>query len=288
MSIVYLNGRFLPCDQAFVSVLDRGFMFGDGVYEVIPAYGGRLFRLQEHLNRLNNSLEAIRLHPPFTQVEWEEILMQLIAANGEGDQSIYMQITRGVAPRDHAFPRDTPPTVFAMSSPFTPPSAEALQKGIAAITLEDIRWKNCNIKSINLLPNVLLRQQALDQGATDAILVRHGLVTEGSASNVFIVKNGTIVTPPKSAFLLPGITRDLILELAIMNNIPCEERSIPVDELQEAEEIWLSASIREVLAVTRLNEHVIGSGEPGPLWLRMFELYQEFKEQIRRGITLNK
>jgi D-alanine transaminase len=282
-STVFLNGKFMPRDEAFVPVMDRGFVFGDGVYEVIPVYGGRLFRLDEHLQRLQNSLDGIRLANPMSDDEWTAMLTHLVAENGAGEQSVYLQVTRGHAPRDHAFPDNIIPTVFASSSPFKPIADELLQNGVAAISLEDIRWKHCHIKAIALLPNILLRQQAIDAGAQEAILIRDGNVTEGAASNVFIVRKGVIKTPPKGPFLLPGITRDLVLELAGANGIPYEETWFSQVELQQAEEIWLSSSTREVLPVTRLDDRPVGSGRPGPLWQEMQKLYQAYKQALIAG-----
>ena len=204
MSIVYLNGEFLPVEEARVSVMDRGFIFGDGVYEVIPVYGGRLFRLEQHLQRLARSLAEIRLTNPLSSDEWRQCLQHVVQRNGEGDQSVYVQVTRGTAPRDHAFPKEVRPTVYAASSVLKPLTAELVEHGVAAISLPDIRWQRCDIKAITLLPNILLRQQAIDQGAVEAILVRDGQVNEGAASNVFIVKDSVLITPPKGPFLLPG------------------------------------------------------------------------------------
>lgn len=284
MSIVYLNGEFLPKDEARVSVLDRGFLFGDGVYEVIPVYGGRLFRLEQHLERLDQSLAGIRLANPHTRLEWRRILEQLVELHGGGDQSVYLQVTRGAAPkREHAFPTEVHPTVFAMSSPLTPNPPEVAQQGVAAITLEDIRWKHCHIKAVTLLANVLLRQQALDGGAAEAILIRDGQVTEGAASNVFIVRAGELLTPPKGPFLLPGITRDLILELAAANGIPYREAAVTEAELASAAEVWVTSSTREILPVTTLNGVPVGDGKPGPLWARMTALFQAYKERLRSG-----
>lgn len=284
MSIVYLNGKFLPIEDAYVPVLDRGFVFGDGVYEVIPVYGGHLFRLAQHLERLAQSLAGVRIAAPLSCDQWRDILVGLIKDNGGGDQSLYLQITRGVAPRDHAFPKNTTPTVFAMSTPLSPIPTQMLEQGVVAVTLDDIRWKNCHIKSINLLPNVLLRQEAIDQGALEAILVRDGNITEGAASNIFMVKNGVILTPPKGPQLLPGITRDLILELAAQNGISYRECNITQAEFVAADELWLSSSTREVLPITLLNGQPIGTGKPGDLWRRMFALYQGFKQNIRQGL----
>jgi len=277
---VFLNGEYLPSSEAKVSVLDRGFIFGDGVYEVIPAYGNKPFRLEEHFKRLNNSLSAVRIGNPYSEAQWSEIFNKLLADN-TGDQSIYLHITRGVAPRDHGFPPETSPTVFVMCSPLKPVATSLLNKGVAAITLDDIRWQYCRIKSISLLPNILLRQEAQDKDATEAILIRDGNMTEGSASNMFIVKNGIIKTPPHSDQLLPGITRDLIVELAHQHGMACEETVITEEELFDADEVWLSSSTKEVLAITQLNQQTVGDGKPGPVWKDMYQHYQVCKQQLR-------
>lgn len=280
--IVYLNGEFLPAAEARISVLDRGFIFGDGIYEVIPVYGGRLFRLPHHLERLDHSLEGIRLTNPMDHRTWQAVLEELVERNGRGDQSLYLQITRGVAERDHGFPPDTEPTVFAMSKPLEAVSPE-LHTGVSAVTVEDIRWKWCNIKTIALLPNILLRQQAVEQGAAEAIMLREGFVTEGTASNIFIVKDGVALTPPKSNLLLPGITRDLVVELCRQNGVSCVEESVSERQLREADELWITSSTREILPVTRLDDSVIGDGRPGPLWHKLIGLYLEYKRAFREG-----
>jgi len=280
MSIIYLNGQFVPDDAACVSVLDRGFIFGDGVYEVIPAYHGCLFRLSEHLQRLQNSLDAIRIINPHSPEQWESILNELIEKNNGGDLSIYLQVTRGVAKRDHALPADIQPTVFAMANPLIPPDKSTLRDGVRAITGDDYRWLNCHIKAISLLPNVLLRQQAIDAGASETILLRNGEATEGAASNLFIVENNVLVTPPKGPFLLPGITRDLILELASANHISWEESVISEQRLRNADEIWLTSSTKEILPVTYLDDQKIGDGAPGPMWHKMVDLFQAFKKSL--------
>ena len=282
MATVYLNNEFLPVEYARVSVLDRGFLFGDGVYEVIPVYGGQLFRLDQHLERLNLSLAGIRLQNPLSAQQWKNCLNELVARNGGGDQSVYLQITRGPAPRDHAFPKDIHPTVFIMSNPLSSIAESVRSEGVAAVTLDDIRWQLCHIKAITLLPNILLRQLALDAGAVEAILVRNGEVTEGAASNVFVVKNGVVITPPKGPRLLPGITRDLILEIASANNVANQERDIRAEELQNADEIWFTSSTREILPVTRLDGRPVGDGHPGPVWKRMITYYQDYKALMRR------
>lgn len=279
---VYLNGTFLPADQARVSVFDRGFMFGDGVYEVIPVYGGRLFRLPHHLDRLDHSLNGIHLANPMDHDRWGEVLGELVALNGGGDQSLYLQVTRGVAPRDHRFPDGITPTVFAMSDPVGPVS-ENLRAGVAAITAEDFRWQLCHIKAIALLPNILLRQQAIEQGAAETIMLRSGEVTEGAASNVFVVVGDTVVTPPKSNLLLPGVTRDLVVELCRQHNVPCEERAIDQETLRNADEVWLTSSTREILPVVQLDGRPVGAGRPGQLWHRLIDAYQAYKRSFRAG-----
>ena len=284
MSTVYLNGKFLPRDEACIPVMDRGFLFGDGVYEVIPVYGGRLFRLAHHLQRLASSLDAIRIGNPMDNVGWHDLLEQVVERNGGGDRSVYLQVTRGVAPkRDHAFPADVEPTVFVMSAPMGPGSDIDSGAGIHAVTLDDIRWDYCNVKAITLLPNVLLRQQAVDAKAAEAILIRDGFATEGAASNLFIVDQGLLITPPKGPTLLPGITRDLILELAANHGIPFRESDITLTQLTGAAEIWLTRSTREISPVTRLDDRDIGDGIPGPKWQQMIRLYQEYKDAHRAG-----
>lgn len=281
MATVYLNEKFLPAEQACVPVLDRGFIFGDGVYEVIPAYGGKLFRLDEHLHRLQNSLDAVRIPNPLTSDSWAKMLNELIALNDGDDQSIYLQVTRGVAQRDHAIPTNPQPTVFAMSNPLKPLAEEIIKTGVSAITLDDIRWQRCHIKAISLLPNILLRQEALDQNAAEAILVRDGFATEGAASNLFAVIDGVLCTPPTGPFLLPGITRDLILELAAANNIAHREQNISRQNLLHADEIWLTSSTKEILPVTHLDNAAVSNGLPGTLFKTMLALYQDYKQQLR-------
>lgn len=284
MSTAYLNGSFLPLDQACVPVMDRGFLFGDGIYEVIPVYGGKLFRLAHHLKRLQNSLDGVRIANPLSTPAWESMLTELVERNPGSDQAVYLQVTRGVAPRrDHAFPDEIRATVFAMSSPAAEPVDSASVQGVTAITLPDIRWQHCNIKAITLLPNVLLRQQAIDAGSVEAILLNDGYAIEGAASNVFIVTNGVLMTPPNGPALLPGITRDLILELAGANAIPFRECSIPVADLRGADEIWLTSSTREISPVTKLDDQLVGSGQPGPAWKTMIGIFQEYKERVRCG-----
>ncbi|MCW8900136.1 MAG: D-amino acid aminotransferase [Gammaproteobacteria bacterium] len=279
--LVYLNGEYLPLNEARVSVLDRGFIFGDGVYEVIPAYGSKVLRFEHHMQRLQNSLDAVRIVNPLVNKQWQDIIDKLITNTDSQDQYIYLHITRGVASRDHRFPDETKPTVFVMSSVLHPVDEKLLANGVAAVTLDDIRWQYCNIKAIALLPNILLRQQAIDKGAMEAILIRDGNMTEGAASNVFIVTHGIIKTPPKDNKLLPGITRDLVVELAKTHNMPIEETAISEKEFLTADEIWLTSSTKEILPVTRINEQQVGNGKPGAVWQDMFQKYQDYKEILR-------
>jgi len=279
--IVFLNGEFLPEAKAQVSVLDRGFIFGDGIYEVIPVYGGKMFRFNEHMARLQNSLGDIRITNPLTTSEWGKTLTELVHLNGDGDQSLYLQITRGRAKRDHALPENPTPTVFAMCNELKPLAAETIKGGVAAITLDDIRWQRCHIKATSLLPNVLLRQEALDQDAAEAILIRDGQATEGAASNLFAVIEGVITTPPKGSMLLPGITRDLVLELAKNSSLPSQEKTISYADLQKADEIWLTSSTKEILSVTQLDGKRVANGKPGPLYQQLLALYQDYKQTLR-------
>jgi len=284
MTIAHLNGKFMPLDEARISPLDRGFLFADGVYEVIPAYGSKLFRLDEHLDRLDASLAAIQLPNPLTRTDWTTLFNSLIEKNGGGNIYIYLQVTRGAAAkRDHAFPvPPVAPTIFAMTGQIATPAADMpdTTPGVAAITLDDIRWSRCDIKSVALLANVLMRQQAVSEGTSEAILIRDGFATEGSASNFFIVRQGVIVTPPKSHLILPGITRDLLVELARKHGMAVEEREITETELKSADEVWLSSSTREVVPVTRLNGHLLGDGRPGPVWRQMARHYVDFKRAL--------
>lgn len=275
---VYLNGDYLPLSEAKISVMDRGFLFGDGVYEVIPAYAGKLFRLENHLERLDNSLKSIRLQNPHNSEQWRNLLNPLLK---EGvDQSVYLQVTRGAAAkRDHAFPQHTPSTVFAMVSGITPYADP--DNGVKALSMEDSRWKLCDTKAITLLANVLLRQSAVENGCAEAILFKDGMLTEGAASNVFAVIDDVLTTPPKSPAILPGITRDVILELARKNNIPCSEQNISIAEIKTATEIWITSSTREIIPVSELDGEIIGTGKPGPLWKALHNLFQAYKQSLR-------
>jgi len=281
--MIYLNGKFMPIEDAKISVLDRGFIFGDGVYEVIPTYSRRPFRLAEHLARLQSSLDAIRLANPHDGATWSELVGKIIAGNPWEDQNVYLQVTRGVAKRDHAFPKGLKPTVFLMASELVTPSADLMKSGAKAIVLPDFRWLRCDIKSTSLLGNCLLRTLAADEGCAEAILVRDGELTEASASNVFVVKNGTVLAPPKSHLILPGITYDVVLEIVRGNAVPHEVRPVKEDELRSADEIWVTSSSREVLPITTLDGKPVGSGKPGPVCARVYALYQQYKAQVMRA-----
>lgn len=281
-NLIYLNGEYLPMSEAKISVMDRGFLFGDGIYEVIPAYAGHLFRLEQHLTRLNNSLRSIRMANPHSDDEWEKILASLLPEDSDEDWSVYLQITRGATPkRDHSFPKDLTPTIFAMATPIHYADPAVAEKGVCAITLPDIRWLRCDIKTTALLANALMRQEAVDDGCAEAILIRDGLATEGAASNLFIVSDGVLITPPKSPHLLQGVTRDLIIELAAEQGIAHREADIEEAVLRSAEEIWMTSSTKEILPVTRLDDQTVGDGVPGPLWQRMRVLYQDYKQRLR-------
>jgi len=280
--IVYLNGEFMPLQSAHVSVLDRGFIFGDGVYEVIPVYSRHPFRLREHLARLQRSLDAVRLDPPLAETEWNRLVHQLIERNPAEDQAVYLQVTRGVAPRDHAFPKSVAPTVFMMSNPLVTPSRELIENGGSAVTTTDFRWLRCDVKVVSLLANCLLRQRSVDAGADEVVMFRDGYLTEGSSSNVFAVKGGVLLAPPKNHLVLPGITYDVVLELAVANSVPLEVREVAEDEVRSADELWLSSSSKEVLAVTTLDGRPVGDGKPGPVFKRVHQAFQDFKRRIMR------
>jgi len=287
MQMIYLNGEWMPIEQARIPVLDRGFIFGDGVYEVIPSYSGNPFRLREHLARLQSSLDAVRMDNPYSVERWDALVREIVAKNSWEDQGVYLQVTRGVAPRDHAFPKGVKPTVFMMSNPLTTPAQELRERGVAAVTIADNRWLRCDIKSVSLLANCLLRQDAVDAGATEAVLLREGFLTEGSASNIFVVRNGVILTPPKSNFILPGITYDVVIELARANRLPLEIRQVSEAEVRDADELWLTSSTKEVLPISSLDSKPVGhganAGKPGPVGARMYQLYQDYKRTVMRA-----
>ena len=280
--MIYLNGRFMPIEEACVPVLDRGFIFGDGVYEMIPVYSRRPFRLREHLKRLQRSLDGIRLCNPFSEDEWLRLTGELIELNEEEDQSLYLQVTRGVAKRDHAFPPGVAPTVFMMSNPLVTSTPELVESGVAVVSAADNRWLRCDIKAIAQLPNVLLRQLSVDAGAAETLLLRDGFLTEGSASNIFVVRDDVLLAPPKDNLMLPGITYDVILELAAAASLKTAVRRISEHEVRTAQELWLTSSTKEVLAITHLDGQPVADGRPGQLFRRMHRLYQDYKNTVMR------
>lgn len=286
--MIYLNGQFMPIEEACIPVLDRGFIFGDGVYEVIPAYSRKPFRLPKHLNRLQHSLDGIRLKNPFSNDDWKNLLEQVIARNEGEDQYLYLHITRGVAKRDHAFPANVPPTIFIMSNPLLPPPAALLASGASAITAIDNRWIRCDVKAISLLPNVLLRQMAVDVDAIETILIRDGFLTEGAASNIFVVKDKVLLAPPKSHLMLPGITYDVVLELVATHQIAHEIREISETEIRTADEILLTSSTKEIMPITCLDGKPVGHGKPGELFTQLHVLYQQYKATHMRGNPVDK
>lgn len=281
--MIFLNGRFMPIEEASVSVLDRGFIFGDGVYELVPVYSRVPFRMDEHLARLERSLASVRIRNPYGRDEWRDIILQLIAKQPCEDQGVYFQVTRGVAKRDHAFPKDAAPTVFVMSNPLVNPPQELVERGAAAVTAIDDRWLHCDIKSISLIGNCLLRQVSADAGALETILFRDRKLTEASASNVFVVRNGVILSPPKSNLILPGITYDVIAEIAQAAGLPLEFREVSESEVRSADEIWVTSSSKEVLAIVTLDGKPVAGGRPGPLFRRVYALYQDFKQKVMRA-----
>ena len=281
--MVFLNGKFMPIEEARVPVLDRGFIFGDGVYELVPVYSRVPFRIDEHLARLERSLASVRIRNPYSRAEWRDIILQLVAKQPFEDQGVYFQVTRGVAKRDHAFPKDAAPTVFIMSSPLVNPPRELVERGGAAVTAVDDRWLHCDIKSISLIGNCLLRQVSADVGAVETILLRDHKLTEASASNVFVVRDGVILSPPKSNLILPGITYDVIAEIAQAAGLAFEFRDVSESEVRSADEIWVTSSSKEVLAIVTLDGKPVAGGKPGPLFHRVYALYQEFKQKVMRA-----
>lgn len=280
---VFLNGAFMPLAEAKVPVLDRGFIFGDGVYELVPVYSRNPFRVEHHLRRLQASLGGIRLDNPHTQQEWSDLIGQLIAQQAFADQSIYIQVTRGVAPRDLPFPNQVSPTVFMFAQPLVMASDELKAAGVRAVSAADNRWQRCNIKAVSLLANVLLRQQAVDAECTETVLLRDGWLTEGTASNIFVVKNGVLLAPPPSHLMLTGVTYDVVLELAAAHGITHEVRPISEAEVRQADELWMTSSTKEIMAIVMLDGVAIGAGVPGPLAKKMDALYQTFKQQVMRA-----
>jgi D-alanine transaminase len=276
-----LNGQLQPLNEAKISVLDRGFIFGDGVYEVIPVYGRRLFRFDEHMARLARSLDKLRIPNPHQRDEWLQQVRLLVSKLAAEDQVVYLQVTRGVALRDHVMPEGITPTVFLMSNPMKPPAPEQRHVGVACITARDFRWERGDIKSISLLGNVLARQMSADHGAAETIMFRNGWLTEGSGSNVWVVHEGALLGAPRSEHVLEGIRYELLRELCEEEGIAYNLRAIAEDDVRTADELMISSASKEILPVTRLDNQPVGHGalrgKPGPVYARLYEAYQRAK-----------
>jgi len=269
-STVYLNGEFLPVGQARVSVLDRGFIFGDGVYEVVPCYRGKPFRMAEHLARLARSLKALRIDSPLDDEGWKDLVLKLAETGPRPDSIIYLQVTRGAAKRDHAFPAGpVQPTVFGMASPYTPPGREQREQGLSVIGIEDERWLRCDIKSVSLLGNVLARQQAVDAGVDEVVQFRNGYLTEGSSSNIWVVSKGRLLAPEPNHLILEGIRYGVMAELAAEAGVPYESRPVSRQEVYEADELMVTSATKEVLPIVRLDGRLVGTGKPGPVYAKL-------------------
>ncbi len=275
--LVYLNGMLMPLSEAKIPVLDRGFIFGDGVYEVIPVYRRKPFRPAQHMARLFRSLAAIGIPNPHTKNEWMALIDKVTSAHPADDQLVYMQVTRGVAPRGHSFPKTVTPTVFIMTNPFSHYSDASRAQGVACASMEDQRWLHCEIKSISLLGNVLAAQHAADHDAIEVIQFRDGFLSEGSSSNVWIVKNGMVMGPPKDNLILEGIRYGLIEEMCAAGNIPFEARRITRDDVFNADEVLLSSATKEVLPVATIDGKPVGNGKPGPIYQKLYAAYQAAK-----------
>jgi D-alanine transaminase len=278
--ICYLNGEFMPLNEARISPLDRGFLFADSVYEVLPAFDGRMFRFREHFDRLERGLAETRIPAPLTHAQWRDVLEELIKRNGGGNMYLYAQVSRGAEfGRDHVFPAQVTPTVFAMACPLPTLSQEARENGLAAITVEDFRWGRCDIKSTMLLANVLMKQQAKEAGAQEAIIVREGEVMEGASTSIFVVLDGALITPPNSRRILPGTTRDAALDV-IGTQFPVQIRKISLDELRRADEVWISAATRDVVPITRIDDRPVGNGKPGPRWQEVSAGFEAMRARL--------
>ncbi len=279
--MIYLNGQYMPIEEARIPVLDRGFIFGDGIYEYVPVFDRAPFRLHEHYTRLVNSLAAVQIPNPFTEAELAAVVHKLIAAHPWPNQGIYLHITRGVAPRDHSFPKNIKPTVFMMSNQLVLPTQMQIEEGLAVVTREDIRWLRCDVKSISLLGHCMLRNEATDQGCAEVIMLRDGFLTEASSSNVMVVRNGVVLCPPKDNLILPGISYNVVLELLNSHHIPHEVRPVSAAELHSADEVWITSSTKDVLAVTHMDGKPVGTGKPGPLFARVRALFLGLKAQLK-------
>ncbi|NYT84291.1 D-amino acid aminotransferase [Pollutimonas harenae] len=279
-SIVYLNGDYVRLGDAKVSVLDRGFIFGDGIYDVVPAYNGKPFRMDGHLARLERSLAAIDIKVDLKRADWEALVLDLLKRSGLGDCMVYIQVTRGVAKRDHGFPANTPATIFCMVSPFARPGAAAREQGLSAVGIPDVRWLRCEIKSVSLLGNVLAKQHAVDAGVDEVLQFRDGYLSEGSSCNIWMVKNGELLAPPRSNLILEGIRYGLMEELADADGIAFAARPISQQEVDEADELMLSSATKELLPITRYNGKPVGSGKPGPVYARLRAGYDKAIEAL--------
>jgi D-alanine transaminase len=281
LPLSYLNGEFLPLREARISPLDRGFLYSDGVYEVMPVYGGRGFRFDSHAARLTRSLAGIKMKDPHTRDEWRDILSALVTRNGGGDQYVYWQVTRGAEfGRNHAPLPDISRTVFAFCAPLPVTSPAVLENGVACVTAQDTRWAQCDIKSVSLLANVLLRQLAVDANAAETILLRDGELMEASASAVHVVVGGVILSPPNSRKILPGTTRSAMEEMAARAGVQYRAALVTEAELRSADEVWISAATREVQPVTRLDGTPVGGGKPGPVWRKIYDQLQSYKREL--------
>ncbi|NYT64607.1 D-amino acid aminotransferase [Alcaligenaceae bacterium] len=279
-SIVYLNGDYLRLGDAQVSVLDRGFIFGDGIYDVVPAYNGKPFRMDGHLARLERSLASIGIETGMQRQDWETLVQGMLQRSGLGDCMVYIQVTRGVAKRDHAFPEGVKPTVFCMVSPFVRPTQALRQQGLSAVGMEDVRWLRCEIKSISLLGNVLAKQYAVDAGVDDVLQFRDGNLTEGSAANIWVVKDGVLLAPPRNNLILEGIRYGLMEELAQAAGIQFTARPISRQEVENADELMLSSATKELLPITSYDGHPVGSGQPGSVYAALRQGYDDAIEKL--------
>lgn len=279
-TIVYLNGDYIRLGDAKISVLDRGFIFGDGIYDVVPAYHGKPFRIDEHLGRLERSLALIKLQTGYSRQDWEKLVLDMLARVGRGrDCMVYLHVTRGAAKRDHAFPAQSTPTVFCMVTPFERPT-QARETGLSAISTEDVRWLMCHIKSISLLGNVLARQQAVEAGVDEVIQFRDGFMTEGSSTNIWVVKDGVLLAPPRNNLILEGIRYRLLEELAAKSGIAFEARPISAEEVAQADELMLTSATKELLPILQYNGKPVGTGQPGAVYQQLRARYDDLIAQL--------
>lgn len=281
-TLCYLNGEFTALRDARISVMDRGFIFGDGVYEVVPVYGGKPFRFAQHMARLDRSLAELRIANPLSAAQWHDVVLKLVAdyalqlhtAPEKTDQLVYIQITRGVAPRDHVMPDDLAPTVFVMTNTMKPPTPEQRTQGVACVTADDFRWSKAHIKSTSLLGAVFARQISADVGAVETVMFRDGFLSEAAACNVWVIQGGKVLGPPRDNLVLEGIRYGLIEEICRDAGIPFELRRISREEVFAADELLLSSATKEVLAITTLDGQPVGSGQPGPVYQKLHAAYQ--------------